>query len=476
MREKAFVRLRRSGTIPLAHRAGRRTARRLLRRHQRWAPSRSACSACERHWVPGACKHLAASGDVAYFVGVGERHGRVVTTCGLPLRRADPALSADAATALLLVHRNSAGNHNLIGWCTSEKHHARTARRPTNATARSRPTPRPLGVCQTARLGEALLPYRCSARGGAMVVGDEAHARAQGRQSTTKGARINQLNRIILAAVAMLVVGLVAASGSRAVASSPAATVCQVGGSCQSPTSSEFLNGTGEVGPVSFTGQLTDANALANENPSNPVEYTLLAPRGLTVNVTDDSDVPGCNPNSGDGCRGVFAALENETNGTCSTNLFTDTGGPLATMQQTEAGWAGGQLHYQTGSPSQPANGGPYCLLVYPQNEGSFGPTPTMYTLQFLIDEPSSPPSPAPSPAARRCHVPTGVRGAKLGVVRHELVGSGCRVGRIIYLHSGVRRGRVVSLSYPRSARTGTAGALAFGTKVSIAVSRGSRP
>jgi hypothetical protein len=73
MREKAFVRLRRSGTIPLAHRAGRRTARRRLRRHQRWAPSRSACSACERHW------------------------------CGLPLRRADPAVSADAATALLLV-------------------------------------------------------------------------------------------------------------------------------------------------------------------------------------------------------------------------------------------------------------------------------------------------------------------------------------------------------------------------------------
>jgi hypothetical protein len=50
----------------------------------------------------GPCKHLAASRK-PWPLYLGERPGRVAPTCGLPLRRAHAAVSAGAATALLLV-------------------------------------------------------------------------------------------------------------------------------------------------------------------------------------------------------------------------------------------------------------------------------------------------------------------------------------------------------------------------------------
>ena len=44
---------------------------------------------------------------------LGERHGRVAQTCGLPLRRAEAAVSARAATALLLAARDHADTDEL---------------------------------------------------------------------------------------------------------------------------------------------------------------------------------------------------------------------------------------------------------------------------------------------------------------------------------------------------------------------------
>jgi len=64
-------------------------------------PSPSARERLRAATVPGACKHPAASENAAALPRPATR--RVVPTSGLPLRRADPAVSAAGATALLLV-------------------------------------------------------------------------------------------------------------------------------------------------------------------------------------------------------------------------------------------------------------------------------------------------------------------------------------------------------------------------------------
>jgi hypothetical protein len=64
------------------------------------ASSRSACERLRTAPGPRSCKHVAAYGNAAHFVG--SAMGAWRRTCGLRLRRADSAVSANAGTALLL--------------------------------------------------------------------------------------------------------------------------------------------------------------------------------------------------------------------------------------------------------------------------------------------------------------------------------------------------------------------------------------
>jgi hypothetical protein len=199
------------------------------------------------------------------------------------------------------------------------------------------------------------------------------------------------------------------------------------------------------IAPSESTSTTPITQNVTFRQPSGTISATVapVTPRpgqAATVTVTGASEAP----------EGVYATIRKAGGAACAASYSADSGYTLIGGTDVNGSFS---LHAST---TQNAGNYLICLWVAASSSDSTpiaGPQPVTFSVV-------APPPP--------CRVPV-LRNLTLARAKARLVASGCRVGRVSYVRSSLKRGRVVRTS-PGAGKHRAAGA-----SVSVVLSRGPR-